>query len=162
MQISTKSVFKLLSMACVLLAIGIGASNGYKAYRQATQREVWIDCDIPHLEEPPDEPVSVLASAVFKDRLSARIKLRWSDGVANTWYEGWMLYDRRKNTLEFNDVVRGEDGNDRLAYSFTNVTDEILINFSNTSVNLFDLPKLLVKFGCGVRTIADTEAIVKN
>ena len=139
----------------LLIAIGIGINYSCEIYRQATEREVWLDVDVPQTGAD-GEPVSVLVAAVSKDRLSARFKVRWNDGAFGTHFEGWMLYDRRKSTLEFEDAISGEMGNSHTVYSFTGVNDETLAKLFGTSISLFDLPKSLPKFGCSVRKIADT------
>lgn len=161
MLISPKRSIALFLAISLLIVIGIGMNYSCEIYRQVTQREVWFDANVPQTGAE-GEPVSVLIAAVAKDQLSARFKVRWNDSAFGTHFEGWMLYDRRKSTLQFDDTVRDEMNNSHAAYSFTGVNDEILANLSNTSFRLFNLPKLLPKFGCHIHKITDVTEILQH
>jgi len=155
MRASIKRVLKLLSVALILNFVGVGACYGFDVYQQGIQREVRIESNIPQIGAP-GEPIAALTSAISQDRFAARFVVRWNDGALGTHFEGWMLYDRRKSTLEFDDVVNGEANSSHIAYSFTDVNDETLAQLAGTSSSLFELPKRLSKSGCHVRKIADT------
>ena len=161
MKISAKRVLKLFAIACAITGIGFIADYGLDLYRQATTREVGLESG-PGYSGMDDNPMNVLAAALPKDRLAARFRVKWSDVHPGLSVQGWLLYDRRQSTLQFDNSGCFNDVGDKITcsdsvYSFTNVTDGIITDLSSTDVA--NLPKLLPMYGCRVQKIKDDSSV---
>lgn len=149
MQISAKRILSLCAIACVLIVTGIGLAYGFDVYRQATMREVSLDSN-PGFGNMEGGPIRVLAAAVNNDRLSARFRVYWMETWGTSASEGWMLYDRRRSTLQYEDVTRSAYfPAEHTSYSVTDVTDDIVRKVSTVFDS--DLPKVLPKHGCHIQ-----------
>jgi hypothetical protein len=162
MHFSIKKVLKLSTIACVITGAGFGADYGIDVYRQATAREVALESE-PGYSSMNNGPISVLQSAVPKDRLAARFRIKWSEVNTGLFLEGWILYDRRRSILQVDSYGsfsgKGDETvHDESVYSYTSVTDEIITELS-PSANVDDLPELLAQLGCHVQKIRDSRNI---
>jgi hypothetical protein len=153
MRLSFKRVLVLFAIACCFVGLGYSAIYGLDVYRQATQHEVGLESG-PGYPGMNDGPITVLQSALPKNRLAAKFRVKWSDVHPGLMLEGWMLYDRRQSTLEVYDYGCSTDDGDKPScskstYLYDNVNDKLLTNLP-PSTDTATLPRTMAKLGCRI------------
>jgi hypothetical protein len=153
MELFIKRTLTLFLLACVITGVGFGVTYGLDVYHQAVTREVGLESE-PGYYGMDDSPMSVLASALPENRLAAKFRVKWSDVHPGLSVEGWLLYDRRQSTLQFNNHICSGDTEGKTvcsdsAYAFASVTDGIVTRLA--SADVANLPKLLPMYGRHVR-----------
>lgn len=148
MNFSVKRIFAFFCIALVFVVASGGALYGFRIYKQATQREVWLQSN-PGFPNMPGGPVEVLSAAVGEDRLAAGFHVKWAEVFGTSYAEGELFYNRRASTLIYRGAVRSAQGRGQASFSASHVTDGNLRQAANVYIG--DLAATLSKCGCQVQ-----------